>query len=128
MDKKLTAKGARRSALVASYGRAYHQKRVEHNPVVIDHPEALVKVLYMNPGERTPVHIHQKSTDIMVLLKGTGIATVNGRDRKVRAGAVILNPIGTKHGLRNSGKSKLKWLLVQTPRPEPEEAPPIIYQ
>jgi mannose-6-phosphate isomerase-like protein (cupin superfamily) len=127
MDKKLAAEGLP-SALVASYRRAYHQTRVEHNPVVIDPPEAVVKVLYLNPGERTPVHIHQKSTDIMVLLKGTGIATVNGEDRKVKAGTVILNPMGTKHGLQNSGKSKLKWLLVQAPRPEPKEAPPLIYQ
>lgn len=126
MDKKLAAKELR-SALVASYGRAYHQKHVEHNPVVIDHPEALVKVLYLNPGEMTPVHIHQKSTDIMVLLKGTGTATVDGTERKVRAGTVILNPVGTKHGLQNTGKGRLKWLLVQTPRPEPEEAPPLIY-
>jgi hypothetical protein len=50
MNRKLAAKGLR-SALVASYRHAYHQKRVEHNPVVIDHPQALVKVLYIQPPE-----------------------------------------------------------------------------
>lgn len=113
--------------LVASFTRAYHQTTVERNPAVIDHPDALVKVLYLNPGESLPTHSHQKSTDVMVVLGGKGIAIVNGEERKVKAGDVVLNPVGTRHGLTNSGKTTLKWLLVQAPRPEPDRAPPTLF-
>lgn len=111
---------------MANFEKAAKATSVERNPVVIDHKEGLVKVLYIDPGESVPSHAHQMSTDIMIVLEGSGLAIVDGVRRRVKSGDIIFNPIGTRHGIKNTGKGRLKWILIQTPRPDPDKRPPII--
>jgi quercetin dioxygenase-like cupin family protein len=113
-------------ALIANFEKAAKATSVERNPVSIDHKEGLVKVLYIDPGESVPMHAHQMSTDIMIVLEGSGLAIVDGVNRRVKSGDIIFNPIGTRHGIKNTGKSRFKWILIQTPRPNPDKKPPIV--
>ena len=113
---------------MANFEKATKATSVERNPVSINHKEGLVKVLYIDPGESVPTHSHQVSTDIMIVLEGSGLATVDGVSRRVKSGDIIFNPKGTRHGIKNTGKKKFKWILIQTPRPNPDKRPPTIQQ
>ena len=79
--------------------------------------EAVVKCLYIDPGQKVEPHVHSKSVDVIVIVQGTGVATVDGKECSVGPGDVILNPPGTVHGIRNDGNERVVWLVIQSPPP-----------
>ncbi len=89
----------------------------EKNEPVLDCDEVVVKAVYLEPGEEALPHIHKTAADIMVIMDGTGTATVDGLKCRVKAGDVIMNPPGTVHGIRNDGSQRLSWYVIQTPPP-----------
>ena len=89
----------------------------EKSEPVLDCAEAVVKCLYLDPGQESPPHIHRDSVDVMVINQGEGLATVDGQKRRVSPGDVILNPSGTVHGIKNHSQKRLVWTVVQAPPP-----------
>lgn len=87
----------------------------EKSEPVLECDEATVKCLFIEPGEQAKPHIHQSAVDIMLIARGTGIATVNGQQVRVGPGDVILNPPGTVHGIRNDSDERLVWVVIQSP-------------
>lgn len=79
--------------------------------------DAVVKCSFLEPGQESPVHTH-KVVDVMIISKGSGIATVDGEERRVGPGDFILNPIGTRHGIRNDGTERLVWIVIHSPPPK----------
>lgn len=88
----------------------------EKTEPVLECEEAVVKCLYIDPGQESVPHVH-KGVDIMFIMKGEGTATVDGKKRRVGPGDAILNPPGTLHGIRNDGTERLVWYVVQSPPP-----------
>ena len=66
----------------------------EKSAPVLECDQAVVKCLYIEPGEQAKPHRHREAVDVMVIVKGSGIATVDGQERRVGPGDVILNPPG----------------------------------
>lgn len=89
----------------------------EQTAPVLDCDEAVVKCLYIDPGQEAKPHRHAGCVDVMVIVQGSALATVDGQPRRVGPGDVILNPRGTLHGLRNDGNERVVWVLVQSPPP-----------
>lgn len=89
----------------------------EKSDVALDSDEAVVKCLYLDPGQEARPHRHESCVDVMVIVQGTGTATVDGQARGVGPGDIILNPRGTLHGLKNDGTERLVWVLMQSPPP-----------
>lgn len=89
----------------------------EKTEPVLECEDAVVKCLALDPGKQAPVHRHQMAVDVMVIVKGGGVATVNGKECRVGPGDVILNPKGTLHGIRNDGEDQLVWVVIQAPPP-----------
>lgn len=81
---------------------------------ILECENAAVKCNFLEPGQASPVHTH-KFVDVMIISKGTGIATVDGEERRVGPGDFILNPAGTRHGIRNDGAERLTWIVVHAP-------------
>ena len=89
----------------------------EKSEPALECDEAVVKCLYIDPGQEARPHRHPGCVDVMVIVQGQGNATVDGNPRRVGPGDIILNPRGTLHGLRNDGKERLVWLVIQSPPP-----------
>jgi mannose-6-phosphate isomerase-like protein (cupin superfamily) len=67
------------------------------------------------PGASTEPHDHPEH-EAFVLLRGCGIMTVDGEERAVAAGDVVLIPAGAEHRLRNtSGSVELEFLDIYWP-------------
>lgn len=92
----------------------------EISAALLECGEAVVKCLYLDPGEQAKPHSHRHSVDVMVIVQGHGTATIDGKERPVGPGDVILNPRGTLHGIRNDGSERIVWLVVQSPPPKRE--------
>ncbi|MCP5371579.1 MAG: cupin domain-containing protein [Hyphomicrobiales bacterium] len=94
----------------------------EKSEPALDCDEAVVKCLHLDPGQESRPHIHRTAVDVMVIVGGRGLATVDGQPRPVEVGDVILNPSGTVHGIRNDGPGRLTWLVIQAPPPNRKTA------
>jgi mannose-6-phosphate isomerase-like protein (cupin superfamily) len=94
----------------------------EKSEPVLECDEAVVKCLYIEPGEEAKPHRHANCVDVMVFVKGAGTATIDGETRRVGPGDIVLNPPGTLHGIRNDGAERLVWLIIQSPPPNRKTA------
>ena len=94
----------------------------EKSEPVLECEEAVVKCLYIDPGQQAKPHAHRHAVDVMVIVQGCGTATVDGKERLVGPGDIILNPPGTLHGIRNDGDGRLVWLVIQSPPPNRKRA------
>lgn len=95
----------------------------EKSEPVLECDEAVVKCLYIEPGEEAKPHRHLKAVDVMVFVKGSGMATIDGVLRRVGPGDIVLNPPGTLRGIRNDGDERLVWLIIQSPPPNRKATP-----
>jgi uncharacterized cupin superfamily protein len=69
------------------------------------------------PGGVSGEHVHTRTEELYFIISGTGIMRLDGREHPVRGGDLILNGIGTRHGLRNVGPDRLTWLVVEVVGP-----------
>lgn len=65
------------------------------------------------PGSSIGFHKHIDSEETYFILNGEGIMNVNGEEKIVKKGDVILNQIGGSHGLINSGIDNLEILVFE---------------
>ena len=72
---------------------------------------------FVHIKESAAVHYHKKTTEIYVVLEGEGAIELDGEQRPIRAGDVILIPPGTRHAARG----QVKVLNVVTPPFDPED-------
>ena len=63
------------------------------------------------PGDALAEHRHAQA-EVYVVLEGAGVVTVDGKTRKVDAGAVLLVPGGAPHSCRNTGTVELRFAYV----------------
>ena len=60
------------------------------------------------PGSSIGEHAHQDAREEIYLIQyGEGVMQMDGEERPVRAGDVILTRIGSSHGLRNDSAAML---------------------
>lgn len=65
------------------------------------------------PGTSIGLHKHGENEEMYIILRGQGIMTVDGEEREIGAGDMILNgPWGT-HGLRNDSQEDLEILVIE---------------
>ncbi|WP_199440249.1 cupin domain-containing protein [Umezawaea beigongshangensis] len=69
------------------------------------------------PGGISGAHVHTRTEELYFIIAGTGVMLLDGREHPVRAGDLILNGLGTRHGLRNAGEDRLEWLVVEVVGP-----------
>jgi mannose-6-phosphate isomerase-like protein (cupin superfamily) len=65
------------------------------------------------PGTSIGLHEHGDDEEMYIILEGDGIMTVDGEQREVHAGDIVINrPFGT-HGLENNSHAELKILVME---------------
>ncbi len=62
----------------------------------------------IHPGASIGVHPHDDNEEVYLILAGEGVATIDGREVRVRPGDVMVNHPGCSHGLRNDSAEELR--------------------
>lgn len=73
-----------------------------------------VKRIIINSGQAPSYQYHYKRMEHWIVVKGTGILTLDDIDRVVNAGESIFIPRLAKHQLKNTGIEDLEFIEVQT--------------
>ncbi|WP_410650255.1 cupin domain-containing protein [Amycolatopsis sp. cmx-4-54] len=69
------------------------------------------------PGGISGEHVHTRTEELYFIISGTGTMLLDGQEHPVRGGDLILNGIGTRHGLINAGDDRLTWLVIEVVGP-----------
>ncbi|MCP1103008.1 putative cupin superfamily protein [Aequitasia blattaphilus] len=65
------------------------------------------------PKTSIGIHTHGNDEEIYIVLEGSGVMHLDGKDYEVAKGDVIINqPFGT-HGIKNTGDQDLKLLVFE---------------
>jgi mannose-6-phosphate isomerase-like protein (cupin superfamily) len=59
------------------------------------------KIIYVKPGSRLSYQYHAGRTEHWVAVKGSGVATLEGKDIQLRAGDYLQIPVMYKHRVAN---------------------------
>ena len=81
----------------------------------------MITIVDVRPGGSTPVHEHRTVESMYYILEGRGEVT-SGRERKVLGPdtAAYFSP-GSTHGIRNVGRTRLRYVSCHAPPYEIEE-------
>lgn len=71
-----------------------------------------VKRVEVNPGGRLSLQKHHKRSEKWIIVKGSGLAIVDGIERDMRAGVILDLPIGCEHRIGNIGEDQLVFIEV----------------
>lgn len=85
--------------------------------VVMETDEAQVAEMTVEPGRSVggPENYHTDSDQWLFVVRGTGIATVDGDAQRLDAGDLVRIEAGERHGIENDGDEPLETLNVYTP-------------
>lgn len=67
------------------------------------------------PGGMTMAHLHPQTEEVYYILSGAGVMAVEEERRPVEAGDAIAIPPGSRHQIRNAGKTPLVLLCCCVP-------------
>ena len=80
-------------------------------------PRMLVGLNCFLPGQEHALHAHAGLDKLYLVLEGSGVFLLEGRELPMRAGELLVAPEGVPHGIRNAGRGKLLVLAVLAPGP-----------
>ncbi|MFI0909818.1 cupin domain-containing protein [Streptomyces abikoensis] len=74
------------------------------------------------PGGVSGEHRHTRTEELYFLLSGEGEMYLDGTPHPVAAGSLVLTGLGTVHGLKNTGTTRLDWLVAEIRSPRTSRA------
>ena len=77
----------------------------------------LVGLNAFEPGQEHGLHAHAGQDKVYLVLRGTGVFLLEGRELPMTTGDLLVAPEGVPHGVRNTGSERLLVLAVLTPAP-----------
>jgi len=80
----------------------------------------------VDPGQRTALHRLRSTTERYLMLSGQGRVEVDGSERDVGPGDVVRIEPGQSQRITNTGKDRLTFLAICTPRFQPSCYEPIV--
>jgi len=79
----------------------------------------------VDPGQCTALHRLRRTTERYLMLSGHGRVEVDGRQRDVGPGDVVRIEAGQSQRITNTGKDRLAFLAICTPRFQPSCYEPV---
>lgn len=70
------------------------------------------------PGATVGLHEHGDDEELYVVLRGSGVVTVNGVDQPIGPRCILINPPHAIHGIRNEGTEPLEFVVIKIPTRE----------
>jgi quercetin dioxygenase-like cupin family protein len=68
-------------------------------------------ICHILPGQGNPAHYHPNCEELLYVLSGQGVHSVEEQVVELRAGSMIRIPIGVRHNLQNTGWEPLVCLI-----------------
>jgi mannose-6-phosphate isomerase-like protein (cupin superfamily) len=95
--------------------------------VALSNPRGQVAEMTIAPGdaEGGPGNRHIGADQWLFVQSGMGIATVSGKQTRLRRGMVLLIERGEEHEIRNTGRAPLRTLNFYTPPAYDSDAEPL---
>ncbi len=81
-------------------------------------PNGLVFTLTFAPGQRLNPHTHEHSDLTVLVLEGSGEATVDGARQPLARGTVLMCEGQEAFGIENTGSERLALFVVLHPAPQ----------
>ena len=94
-------------------GRGYRKRRLL-SADELRQPGALLQVVVVPPGSHIPPHSHATSVEVYVVRRGVCELVVNGEQREMRPGDILLMEPGDVHELTNRGAEGFELLVFKT--------------
>lgn len=85
--------------------------------VITESEHAVVVAWYLKPGQEISPHVHPNGQDTWTILNGEGqyYLEQSGTTKPIGKGDVVIAPIGSVHGVFNSGNEPLTFISVVSP-------------
>jgi oxalate decarboxylase/phosphoglucose isomerase-like protein (cupin superfamily) len=81
--------------------------------IVEETAKTMAAVRRMPPGQHVPAHIHHEADEWLICLEGEGeYYTGKNETIPIKAGQVGFAPSGSAHGVRNTGRRDLVYLVI----------------
>jgi len=91
------------------------------SPSSVGSRKFLITVVEVRPGGSTPLHEHRTVESMFYILEGRG-EVLSGRDKRILGpDTAVYFPAGSTHGIRNVGRTRLRYLSCHAPPYEIEE-------
>jgi len=71
-----------------------------------------VKRVEVNPGGRLSLQRHHQRSEKWIIVKGLGLAVVDGREHEMRPGVILDIPVESEHRIGNTGEETLVFIEV----------------
>jgi quercetin dioxygenase-like cupin family protein len=79
---------------------------------IFESPRLLVGLNAFEPGQSHALHAHAGMDKLYYVVEGEGVFLLDDAELPMRAGDLLVAPEGVRHGVRNSGQSRLLVLAV----------------
>ncbi len=91
----------------------------DHRPwgyytVLSDEPDHKVKRITVYAGKRLSLQRHTRRAEHWYLIRGEGVATLNAKESRLKAGDALDIPRGALHRIMNPGTGDMAFIEVQT--------------
>ena len=91
------------------------------SPSSVGSRKFLITVVIVQPGGSTPLHEHRTVESMYYILEGRG-EILSGREKRILGpDTAVYFPAGSTHGIRNVGRTRLRYLSCHAPPYEIEE-------
>ena len=81
-------------------------------------------IMTIPPGGDIGAEVHDENDEILSFVSGVGKAVVEGEERAVKAGDIVVVPAGTEHNFLNDGPNPLVLYTVYGP---PDHADGVVH-
>jgi quercetin dioxygenase-like cupin family protein len=73
--------------------------------------EQTLGICHIRTGCKNPVHYHPNCEEVLYMLAGTGLHSLDGEPVSLKVGSTIRIPAGVRHNLRNDGDEEIVCLI-----------------
>ncbi|MGE3508052.1 MAG: cupin domain-containing protein [Vicinamibacterales bacterium] len=84
---------------------------------LFESPRLLVGLNAFEAGQEHALHAHQGMDKLYYVVEGRGLFLLEGIERPMSAGDLLVAPDGVPHGVRNNSEARLLVLAVLAPGP-----------
>ncbi len=78
-------------------------------------PEFDVGIQEVEPGCSVRKHVHDHNEEVIIVLDGDGMATIDGAVHPRHSGTILYLAPGSRHQFKNQGNTPLRFCFVFTP-------------
>lgn len=85
---------------------------------IFESPRLLVGLNAFEPGQAHALHAHAGMDKLYYVVEGRGLFLLEGAEKPMAAGDLLVAPDGVPHGVRNNSDARLLVLAVLAPGPQ----------